>query len=71
LLGPHDALGDGAFVGQKRARDLRRVEAVGDAQRERDLRGARQRWMAAQEDEAELVVEARHRGRRVAIVLIR
>jgi hypothetical protein len=59
LFGPHDPLGDRPLIGEEGPRDLRRVEAEGDAQRQRDLRRARQRRMATQEDETQLVVQRR------------
>src|SRR5262249_7592635 len=42
--------------------DLSGAKPVCDAQRERDLRGTREGRMAAEEDQAQLVIELRRRG---------
>ena len=55
-LGPHDALGDGRLGRDERAGDLRSVEPAQQPQRERDLRVGRQRRVAAQEHQPQLVV---------------
>src|SRR3954453_17241113 len=52
-LGPDEALGERRLRDEEGARDLRRLEAADEAQRQGDLRLQRERRMAAGEDELE------------------
>ena len=56
LLGPGDPPGHGGLRDQERAGDLGRGQPADRAQRERDLRGRRQRRVAAQEQQDQRVV---------------
>src|SRR5256712_8721334 len=58
----HQPLRDRGLGDQERARDLRRGEADDASQRERDLRLARERGVAAREDELEPLVRDVHVG---------
>ena len=70
LLRAHDALRDGALVGEERSRDLAGGKAVGDAERERDLGGARERRMTREKNEAQLVVDLGRGRMRLAEVAL-
>src|SRR3954464_7164792 len=52
-LGPDEALGERRLRDEEGARDLRRLEAADEAQRQRDLGIRRERRMAAGEDQLE------------------
>ena len=55
-LGADEALGERRLRDEERARDLRRLEAADQAQRQRDLRLRRERRVAAREDQLEPLV---------------
>ena len=69
-FGPHDPLGDGRFGDHEGAGDLCRLEAAEQTERERDLRVGRQRGMATEEHQSQLVV-GDHIGELVEVVLVR
>ena len=55
-LGSHDALRHGGLGHDEGAGDLGRREAPKEAKGQRDLRGARQRWVATGEDQTQAIV---------------
>ena len=62
-LGADQALGEGRFGDEERARDLRGLEPAERAQGQGDPRVHRQRRVAAREDQPESIVVDRHRHR--------